>query len=91
LPRLRSREGLHALAVAARGQFEAMYRAIQSANMKPVIDEVLPMEAAAGAFNLMDRGRHFGKIVLKVGLTQFASRKRSDRFRPLLDPVPRAA
>ena len=58
---------IEGIAVGSRGQFEAMNRAIEAAGVKPVIEEVMPMAAAAEAFKLMDRGGHFGKIVLKVG------------------------
>ncbi|HKY94598.1 MAG TPA: zinc-binding dehydrogenase [Kiloniellales bacterium] len=43
----------------------ASRRAIEAHGLKPVIDRVLPLEQAAEAFALMERGGHFGKIVLR--------------------------
>ena len=33
-------------------------------HIKPVVSDVLPMERAAEAFALMERGEQFGKIVV---------------------------
>lgn len=52
------------IAVGSRDQFEAMNRAIVASGLKPVVDQVLPFDKTAEAFALMDRGGHFGKIVL---------------------------
>jgi len=35
--------------------------------IKPVVSDVLPLERAAEAFALMERGGQFGKIVLRIG------------------------
>ncbi len=40
--------------------------ALAARRIDPVIDTVLPLEEAAEAHRLMEKGDHFGKIVLKV-------------------------
>lgn len=46
--------------------FRLMYKAVTSAKIKPVIDSVVPIERAREAMERMEKGRQFGKIVLKV-------------------------
>lgn len=53
---------VHGIAVGSRTQFEAMNRAIAVHRLKPVVDRVFPLERAAEAFALMEKGGHFGKI-----------------------------
>lgn len=55
---------LQGIFVGSREMFESMNRAISQHQMKPVIDSVHPMDAAAAAFGKMEQGGHFGKIVL---------------------------
>lgn len=55
------------IAVGSRSRFEAMNRAIATHGLRPVVDSVFPLEDAAGAFALMERGGHVGKIVLSLG------------------------
>jgi NADPH:quinone reductase-like Zn-dependent oxidoreductase len=50
------------IAVGSRTRFEAMNRAIAAHGLKPVVEQVFPLERAADAFVLMERGGHFGKI-----------------------------
>jgi NADPH:quinone reductase-like Zn-dependent oxidoreductase len=54
------------IAVGSRSRFEAMNRAIAAHGLRPVIDRVFPLEAAADAFALMERGGHFGKIAVSL-------------------------
>ena len=53
--------------VGSREMFEAMNRALEAANIRPVIDKVFPFESAPEAFDYMASGSHFGKIVIRVG------------------------
>ena len=50
------------IAVGSRTRFEAMNRAIAAHGLKPVVEQVFPLERAADAVALMERGGHFGKI-----------------------------
>jgi NADPH:quinone reductase-like Zn-dependent oxidoreductase len=50
--------------VGSREMFESMNRAITLHQLKPVIDRVVPFAEARDAFLAMDRGLHFGKIVI---------------------------
>jgi NADPH:quinone reductase-like Zn-dependent oxidoreductase len=43
-----------------------MNRAITQHRLKPVIDGTFPLDKAAEAFRRMERGQHFGKIVITL-------------------------
>jgi NADPH:quinone reductase-like Zn-dependent oxidoreductase len=59
------RATVRGIPVGSRGSFEAMSRAIEANNMRPVIDKVFPWTDAVAAIRYMQEGKHFGKIVLK--------------------------
>ncbi|MES1241840.1 MAG: NAD(P)-dependent alcohol dehydrogenase [Acidobacteriota bacterium] len=52
--------------VGHRESFEAMNRAIDHHRMRPVIDQVFPLESARAAFDRMAAGGHFGKICVRI-------------------------
>lgn len=52
------------IAVGSRARFEAMNRAIAQHQLRPVLDQSFPLADAAQAFRRMQRGEHFGKIVI---------------------------
>jgi NADPH:quinone reductase-like Zn-dependent oxidoreductase len=52
--------------VGHRESFEAMNRAIDLHRMRPVIDQVFPLEDARAAFDRMAAGGHFGKICVRI-------------------------
>ena len=54
------------IAVGSRARFEAMNRAIAQHRLRPVIDSTFPLEKGAEAFRRLQRGEHFGKIVISV-------------------------
>ncbi len=56
---------LQGLSVGSRDMFEAMCRAMELANIQPVVDKVFPFTEAQAAFRAMQGGEHFGKIVLE--------------------------
>jgi NADPH:quinone reductase-like Zn-dependent oxidoreductase len=64
---VRSNARLAGVFVGSRAMFEAMARAIALHRIAPVVDKVFPWGEAAAALRAMERGEHFGKIVLKLG------------------------
>jgi NADPH:quinone reductase-like Zn-dependent oxidoreductase len=54
------------IAVGSRERFEAMNRAIALHRVKPVIDGTFPLDKTADVFRRMERGAHFGKIVITL-------------------------
>jgi NADPH:quinone reductase-like Zn-dependent oxidoreductase len=59
------RAAVRGIPVGSRESFEAMNRAIEANNMRPVIDKVFPWTDAVAAIRHMQEGKHFGKIILK--------------------------
>jgi NADPH:quinone reductase-like Zn-dependent oxidoreductase len=57
---------LHGIYVGSREMFETMNRAIAQAHLKPVIDRVFPFTEARAAYDYLQSGAHFGKIVIRV-------------------------
>jgi NADPH:quinone reductase-like Zn-dependent oxidoreductase len=43
-----------------------MNRAIDHHRLRPVLDQVFPLEAARAAFDHMAAGGHFGKICVRI-------------------------
>ena len=56
---------LQGVFVGSRDMFEAMCRAIDLHQIRPVVDKVFPWTRAKAAFEAMRAGEHFGKIVLE--------------------------
>jgi NADPH:quinone reductase-like Zn-dependent oxidoreductase len=52
--------------VGSRAMFERMNAAITANHMKPIIDRIFPFTEARAAFEHMQNGSHFGKIVLSL-------------------------
>jgi NADPH:quinone reductase-like Zn-dependent oxidoreductase len=50
--------------VGSRADFEAMNAFIEAHDIKPVVGRVFPFEDAAAAFDFMENGSYFGKIVI---------------------------
>jgi len=57
---------LHGIFVGSQRMFRDMNRAIELAAMKPVIDRTFALGEARAAFEHMQAGRHFGKIVIRI-------------------------
>jgi NADPH:quinone reductase-like Zn-dependent oxidoreductase len=53
--------------VGSREMFEGLNRALKQAKIQPVIDKVFPFESAREAYEYMENGYHFGKVVIRVG------------------------
>jgi NADPH:quinone reductase-like Zn-dependent oxidoreductase len=50
--------------VGGKQDFEAMNRAIEANDIHPFIDKVFPFERVQQAFEYLDKGLHFGKVVV---------------------------
>lgn len=55
------------ITVGDRNGLEAMSRAISAAKLKPIISKTFPFAGARDAFEYLDSGEHFGKVVIRVG------------------------
>ena len=53
--------------VGHRAGFEAMNRAIDAHQLRPVVDRVFPFAEAREAFAHLASGRHLGKVVIRIG------------------------
>jgi NADPH:quinone reductase-like Zn-dependent oxidoreductase len=52
--------------VGSRAMFEAMNRAVAHGRLRPVIDKTFAFDQFPDALRHMERGAHFGKIVVKI-------------------------
>jgi len=52
--------------MGTRDEFLSMIDFLESRKIKPVIDQVMPLEQINEAFQRMEQGNQFGKIVLKI-------------------------
>jgi D-arabinose 1-dehydrogenase-like Zn-dependent alcohol dehydrogenase len=57
---------LQGITCGDREAFEAMLRAIHLHGLEPVISHTFPLAEAPLAFQAMDAGSHFGKIVVQL-------------------------
>ena len=55
---------IHGVTVGSREHFESMTRAIEANGIKPVIDKRFTLDESRDAFESMQAGAHFGKIVV---------------------------
>jgi NADPH:quinone reductase-like Zn-dependent oxidoreductase len=54
------------LEVGGKQDFEAMNRVIEANSIHPVIDKIFPLERTQEAFEYLDKGFHFGKVVITL-------------------------
>jgi NADPH:quinone reductase-like Zn-dependent oxidoreductase len=52
--------------VGSREMFENMNRAIALHRLRPVVDRVFPFDRAVEALRYLERGSHFGKVVVRI-------------------------
>ena len=52
--------------MASRSEFEDMLRVALRGELRPVIDQVLPLERAREAHERLESGEQFGKIVIRI-------------------------
>lgn len=57
---------IQGITVGSRDHFEDMCRAIAVNGIEPVVDKTFPFDDARAAFDLMESGGHFGKIVVEI-------------------------
>ncbi|KAI1052553.1 hypothetical protein LB507_009745 [Fusarium sp. FIESC RH6] len=58
---------IRGIAVGSREQFEAMIRAIEATNIKPVLDQrVFKLEDLKEAYKYMSDQKHFGKVAISI-------------------------
>jgi NADPH:quinone reductase-like Zn-dependent oxidoreductase len=62
---MRKQARLHGLIVGNRTQQQDYVRALETAEIRPVIDQSFPLDGIADAFRREESGRHFGKICLE--------------------------
>ena len=57
---------IRGLEVGGTHQFEAMNRAMEAWNLHPVIDRIFPLEEIQEALSYLEKGSHFGKVVVSL-------------------------
>jgi NADPH:quinone reductase-like Zn-dependent oxidoreductase len=57
---------IHGVYVGSRAHFEVMNQAITAHKIRPVVDRVFPLSQAREGLKTMEKGAHFGKIVIQV-------------------------
>lgn len=63
---LRKSIRLDGIYVGSRAMFAEMLKAMEAGQVRPVIDSTFEFEQAAEAFQRIESGKHFGKIVIRV-------------------------
>jgi NADPH:quinone reductase-like Zn-dependent oxidoreductase len=66
LPVLFKAVDLRGILVGSVDGFEALNRALARWKLRPVIDEVFPLDRAAAALAKLEAGKHLGKIVVRI-------------------------
>jgi NADPH:quinone reductase-like Zn-dependent oxidoreductase len=66
IPILQKSIRLQGIYVGSRAMFESMNRAIAQAQLKPVIDRVFPFTEVRSAYEYLQSGSHFGKVVIRL-------------------------
>lgn len=64
MPILFKRLTVQGIYVGSRDMFEAMNRAIEANQLRPVIDRVFDFDDARQAYEYLQSGQHFGKVVI---------------------------
>lgn len=63
---LQTQARVRGIAVGPRSSAEAMCRAIEAAELVPVVDQVFPAEQLADALAYLAAGKHLGKVVVSL-------------------------
>ncbi|HET9086408.1 MAG TPA: NAD(P)-dependent alcohol dehydrogenase [Acidobacteriaceae bacterium] len=67
VPLLMRQVQIAGIMVGSRAMFEAMNRAISLHGIRPVIDREFPLQEARAAYEYLEGGQHFGKVVISLG------------------------
>jgi NADPH:quinone reductase-like Zn-dependent oxidoreductase len=65
-PVLMQQMRIQGIFVGHRRAFTDMTRAMKAHDIRPVIDRVFPLDDAKAAFEVVQAGQHFGKVVLQI-------------------------
>ena len=57
---------IHGTTMGTRDEFLSMLDFLESRNIKPVMDKTYPLAQVQEAFQRMEQGDQFGKIVLQI-------------------------
>ena len=57
---------IHGTTMGTRDEFLSMIDFLEGRNLRPIIDSVHPLSKVQDAFNRMESGSHFGKIILEI-------------------------
>ena len=60
------RASMCGIQVGSRDMFEAMNRAIEVAKLEPIVDRVFGFTETRDAYEYLESGKHFGKVVIRV-------------------------
>jgi NADPH:quinone reductase-like Zn-dependent oxidoreductase len=66
MPILMKNVRVQGIYVGSREMFEAMNRAIDLHQLRPIVDRVFPFAEAREAYRYMESAAHFGKIAIRV-------------------------
>ena len=66
LPAIMKGLSIQGIYVGSRDMFESMNRAISLHKIKPAIDRIFTFEQAKQAYDYLQSGAHFGKVIIKV-------------------------
>lgn len=67
VPLLMRQVQIAGIMVGSREMFETMNRAISLHGLRPVIDREFPLQDSRAAYEYMEGGQHFGKVVISLG------------------------
>ena len=57
---------VHGVYVGSVAQFRELVRALESTRIEPIIDRVFPFAETRAAYEHLDSGKHFGKVVIRI-------------------------
>jgi len=63
---IRKNVNIQGISIGSREMFEAMNRSIAQNKLHPVIDRVFPFSETRDAYEYLQSGKHFGKVVIRV-------------------------